>query len=613
MTLLALSATVGLECVRVLFPIGYSFRERSGMTATALLVVAVFAAPVLAVPLVRRLGAGHALLVTAVMVGAARLALQWVAPIPVGLAGVAAALGLLAVTTSWFVAPIDDATRVLALVAGVALDAVVRGVLATWDLPWHDGVLANLVTVVLVGVLIGVAWRVRNSGDPRRATPAALLALGPFLALGVLFLQSPAFVASSGGVSLTVGVVAVLVGDLAAVAVLAWSRASTSASWPVTGIAGIGLALGAWWLTSATDVTVVVLVIAMQAVAVALLASAARARTASSSGLAALAAGAGSMAFGATVFLYQAHYDRPLPVSNRWLPVFAALLLGAAALRAAGVHHAVASLPRRPALLGAVAAVIGIATLGVGLGLALTAPDVTPVAAGKTLRVATYNPHETVTRDGQLDPEAMATAIERMHPDVLVVQEAGRGWPLSSGIDLVEWLQRRLDFDYVWAPSADEQFGNVVFSRVPIHDARVFEIPHSSGTMRRSAVIARVGPVDGELVTVIGTHLQNGSTPRHHQTRVEEVDALVHEWGKAPRTALLGDLNSDPGSRELRRLLAAGFTSRQDTRRCTMHTSNDNCVDWILVTPDLAQGPVHALPVDTFDHRPLVAEVALPE
>ena len=59
----------------------------------------------------------------------------------------------------------------------------------------------------------------------------------------------------------------------------------------------------------------------------------------------------------------------------------------------------------------------------------------------------------------------------------------------------------------------------------------------------------------------------------------------------------------------MRALLAAGFTTTQPSEHCTLRTSNRNCVDWILVTPDLAQSPVRTLPVDTFDHRPLEATV----
>jgi endonuclease/exonuclease/phosphatase family metal-dependent hydrolase len=608
----ALAVTVGLECVRAFFPVAYSYRERSGLTTTALLVVAVFLAPVLAVPLVRVAGRRWALFVSAAVLGLARLLVQFSTPISVGVAAVSSAVGLLAITIAWLIVPLDGSSRALAVVAGLALDTIVRGVWLTWDLPWHHDAPAVVVSVGLVAVLVGSAWMVGGGASVDHASPAALVALGPFLVLEMLYLQSPAFVASAGGVSLATAVAVVLGADLVALAVLAWRR-HESASFRVVAVGGVAVALGAWLFIGVTGTAVLLLVVVLQPMAVCSLAVASRIRRVEPSpAVELMAVLAGSGTFGLVMFLYQLHYDRPLPVSNRWLPVVAAGVLALAAVGARAVPAGTRERRSSFRLLhvGAVAASLGLASVTVFAGLAATEPDLEPAAAGHALRVVTYNIHETVTRDGQLDPEAMAVAVESLHPDVLVLEEAGRGWPLSSGLDLAEWAKWRLGLPYEWAPAADHQFGNVVFSRVPVRHAEVIDLPEGTGTMRRSALIAKVGPVAGKSVTVIGTHLQNGSSPDRHQTRIAEVDALVRAWDHAPHTVLLGDLNSDPASRELRRVLDAGFTTTQDTEHCTMHTSNDNCVDWILVTPDLAQQRVRTLTVDTFDHRPLVSVLA---
>ncbi|HZP30314.1 MAG TPA: endonuclease/exonuclease/phosphatase family protein, partial [Acidimicrobiia bacterium] len=449
-----------------------------------------------------------------------------------------------------------------------------------------------------------------------RIGPVAIAA-GPFLALQVLFLQSPAFVASSGRVSLATAVAVVLVGDVLAIGAVRFAGTRAARSWPVVAAGGAALATVGGLLPAVTGGGVVVLVWCAQVLAAMLAARAfgpAVAREPSRPAGAGAALGAGSLAFGLTVLLYQLHYDRPLPVSNRWLPAAAAVILAAAAVSAARRADPAPAAPAgRPrarlgaaALAGAVALGAVVVAGGLDRGELSLAPAVrAPVA----LRVVTYNPHEAVTRDGRLDPAALAATVQRLRPDVLVVEEAGRGWPLSSSIDLAEWLKRRLGMRYVWAPAADHQFGNALFSRVPILDARVVALPRGDGTMGRSAVIAHVGPVHGVVLTVVGTHLQNGSTRARKSTRVAELHVLLRALGPVRRTVLAGDLNSDPGSRELRTLLAAGFTTTQPTGRCTLHTSNAHCVDWILVTPDLDQGPVRTLPVDTFDHRPLSATV----
>ena len=90
---LTFGVAVALQCLRVLFPIAYSYRERSGLATTTLLLVVVFATPVLAVPLTRLVRGHRAVLVTAAAPGVARVLVQVLSPVPVGVAAVAIAIG----------------------------------------------------------------------------------------------------------------------------------------------------------------------------------------------------------------------------------------------------------------------------------------------------------------------------------------------------------------------------------------------------------------------------------------------------------------------------------------------------------------------------------------
>ncbi len=380
----------------------------------------------------------------------------------------------------------------------------------------------------------------------------------------------------------------------------------------------------AWSATDAVDGTVVAVVLAGQVLAVSLLAwvlAASEHTQPVASFLDACGIAAGSLVFGLLVVGYQLHYEEPLPVTNRWLPVIAAAFLGVVAIivaltsrtAVAGTEPEADRMPRAgtaAALAGWAALAVVVVTALVFGGLALSEPTVAPaVARADAITVMTYNVHETITRDGRLDPDSLASAVRRLRPDVLVIEEAGRGWPLSGGIDLAEWAKRQLGMPYVWVPAADHQFGNILFSRVPIRSARIVELPHAENRMKRSAIVARVGPVSGAMVTVIGTHLQEGEAPDRVQARIDEMHAILRADGNGRRTVIAGDLNSDPGSPELRVLLDAGYGTTQPTRKCTLKTSNDNCVDWILVSPDLGQSTVRAIAIDTFDHRPLVSSV----
>jgi endonuclease/exonuclease/phosphatase family metal-dependent hydrolase len=309
---------------------------------------------------------------------------------------------------------------------------------------------------------------------------------------------------------------------------------------------------------------------------------------------------------GLTLFAYQVHYDTPLPVDNRWLLVAAVVVLGLAGLATEPVAATRRASHRTLAVVTGACIVAGAVFVA---GIALGEPDLTSDRAGTSIRVATFKVHNGVTRDGQVDLEAIARHVEAIDPDVLVIEEADRGWLLAGTTDVAEWLKRRLGMAYAWAPAADEQMGNLVFHRIPLRDAEVVSLPMGAGTMDRSALVARVGPVAGRDMTVIGVHFQNGSSPADKDTRIREADVLLDAWGGAPRTVLLGDFNMDPGERDLRHVLAAGFSSTQPTDRCTLTTSNENCVDWILVTDDLVQGPPRVLRVSDFDHNPVATTV----
>lgn len=225
----------------------------------------------------------------------------------------------------------------------------------------------------------------------------------------------------------------------------------------------------------------------------------------------------------------------------------------------------------------------------------------------------TYNLHLGVRPGGQLDPEAMARVIEEQHPDVVVLQEVGRGWVVSSMMDLAEWLSARLGLPYVYAPAADDQFGNAILSRLPVLDGRAVPLPQAGGTMVRSSVWAVVDLGGGERLTVIGTHLHD--RPEDVATRLAQVAVLLERWGGAPRTVLAGDFNAEPDSPEIARVREAGLVSAQEAAGTDLPTwpSWDPVehIDYVFATRDLAfSAPVRPERTAS-DHLPLAVTVSL--
>jgi endonuclease/exonuclease/phosphatase family metal-dependent hydrolase len=607
---LTIAVSLMMECLRVLFPIVYAYERSAGIQRTGLVLLVTMLVPGITPSVMRRFGITTTVLAAAVLVAGLRVVLQAVDEIPLLLAAAIVAATLFAVVAGMLRLGAEPFTLALAFVAGLALDTTIRAIWLTWDDAWRPGLGPLLVALVLVALLVGAAaLSARDSPDgPNRMPARGALTLGLYLFFQVLFVQSPAYVASSARVALAAAIAVVLVGDL--VALLAVGML-TRVPWR-TGVgllAIVALAGLAWTLTSATGVTVIPIVLAVQFLVTAVFVNALQAPPPPAQRhdqitTASTIAG-GFVLFAVLLVLYQLHYDTPLPFTNRWIPVFAAALMSFGAVQRAPTQALARSHDGWMLRLTGVIVVAGAAVVG---GLAASEPSPSPVAT-RDLRVMTYNIDETVTRHGQLNPNVFVATVRKLHPDVLVVEEGGRGWLLSGTMDLGEWAKRHLDMPYVWAPAADHQFGNLLFSRVPITSVHWFSLPQGTGTMKRSAIIAEVGSVGGKTVTVIGTHLQNGHTAAAKQTRVEEIGVLLGEWRNAPRTVIAGDLNSDPGSRELRTIMAAGFSTTQPAYECTLKTSNKNCVDWILVTSDVHQSPPTVLPIETYDHRPLISTV----
>jgi endonuclease/exonuclease/phosphatase family metal-dependent hydrolase len=340
-----------------------------------------------------------------------------------------------------------------------------------------------------------------------------------------------------------------------------------------------------------------------------------RRRSAAGFGVAGLVAGLG---FVLVVLLYQVHYEKPLPFPNQAVPIAAAVVLGLLAL---GRREWISPPPpsderaARRGALSRLAVVPGVLLLAPVL-LLVTAPvPATPPhfqpRHGDEFRLMAWNVHYLRNGDGVIDPEAVARAIERQHPDVVLLQEVSRGWPIGGTLDGVEWLAHRLEMPYVYAPAADRQFGNVIFSRLRLVDGAVGELPQGDGTMRRSYAVATVELPSGRRVQLYDVHLAHRD--RDTPTRLVQIEELLRGWNSSAPAVIAGDFNAGPGSAEIAKVTDAGLTSAQDATGYggdTSPTDRPRCrIDWIFGTSDVAFSRFEILDVRTSDHFPLVTTV----
>lgn len=613
-TLVALALTVVAELVRVCVPLARKLGEDLGGTTGYLaaggVALLVFAAPLLAAA-PRVVGPGRARL--AVATGAlvlARSAVQFVHPIPVWLAFAAVAVALvgLVVIAASIRRATGDRALLLGVLVGLAFDTALRGAFLTWDTAWQDEVPAVAVAVGVAVVAFAMAFAVPVSGDPEPQPPTLRLALfGPFLALQLLFLQNPAAVAAQAELSLPVALAVVLVGDVVAAFALRIPLGSGAA-----GLGAIAAAAGGYGLTAVSGPAAAVLVVALQALLVRLLARALTpepVRTAPGRPLRLAASIAvGSIGFVLAVLLFQIHHEAPLPFPNAVVPGVAAAMVGFGASVRRG--RVTGRLPRTvvlvPLLLVLVPGVVW-----------ATRPSLETIdGEGRPVRVLSFNVRGAVNVDGQVDPATTARLILEQEPDVVVLQEVSRGWPIFGTQDVAEWLAWRLRMPFVYAPAADEQFGNAIFSRLPILRTETGPLPFGDGPQRRSYLRATIDVGGGETLVVVATHLQQ---TEGSDTRAQQIDRVLEVWGGEAPAVIAGDMNLQPGEDDERRFLGAGLVSVQDEAGDPCEPTawdpdpGEPCdrPDWIFTTPDLGLSDFVIVRAPASDHLPLAVTVTL--
>lgn len=621
LALIAVTVAVLAQTLRFSLPQLDHFADQAGTAAAGGAVLAVYLAG-FAAPLIRRFAGPRGLLLAGVGgLFAVRLLAQALDP-RTGLAFAGTAIGMIAVAALYEGARgLSGVGFATATVAGLSIDGAVRMCFATWDPVWRDGIGPWLACLAFVGVGAAALYRELASGPVtapgvswRDALGAA--AFGPFLALQILVLASPAFVASSGWQSLTGAHVAIVIGQGLALAFLASGLAVRAVPGGVCVLGGTVLGVGAGAVAgtyAVSGIEVVPIVIVGQVLSAWLLAVACRAplRRAGTGGpVWRVDAGAavGGLLIAVILIPYQVSAVSPLPVPNNLLPGLAGILLGAlAAIAAARGGPLPARAPLRALTAGAAALVLLAGTLV----FTVAAPDgeASAAPAPGQVRVLSYNIHDAVNQSGRLDPEGVARVIEGQRAQVVLLQEAGRGSLLSGTTDVAVWLSRRLGMQLIWGPAADGQFGNAILTSLPVRSSGTGRMPKGDWSQIRGYVWARLA-VGRTTVDVWSTHLEGGDD--RGRERAREIAALLRAWGGAPRTIIGGDFNAGPGSPEL-----TAMTDGTDLRNTAIGgeqyptRSDGTSTDWIFGSDGVLVTDYDVPESDASDHYPVAVTVRI--
>ncbi len=240
------------------------------------------------------------------------------------------------------------------------------------------------------------------------------------------------------------------------------------------------------------------------------------------------------------------------------------------------------------------------------------------------LRVMTYN-----IRSGNGDLARTADVIRAQAPDIAALEEVDVHWADRSAFadqatELASRLGMQARFAGIYrlpgAPGAPpREFGVALLTRLPVLSFRNDTITRLS-TQEANPVPAQMpGLLDAELdahgtrVRVFVTHLDYRRDP---SVRVQQVSDMLRYIGSSTMpTLLLGDLNASPDAPELQPLLARlhdlwdasrgpGFTYPADVPR--------ERIDYVLASPGFRVRDVRVIDTQASDHRPVVADLALP-
>lgn len=241
--------------------------------------------------------------------------------------------------------------------------------------------------------------------------------------------------------------------------------------------------------------------------------------------------------------------------------------------------------------------------------LAFPSPGQPEMDGARTLRVATYNLNGGYDTAGYFALEAAAQTIEAARPDVVLLQEADVGRPISYSVDEVAYLARRLGMHETFFPAPGRERGLAVLSAWPLNDVSGVAL---SSTDADAVLAARISTGESPDVTVVDAAL----SPATDDEQLRQLAVLLGMFGEGEAVVVGGTLVPPEQSLPYQQLTLRGFVDPVAALRVgpgDTYPASDPTErrDYLL-----AQGmvPLDARQVDSqaSDHRLFVIELGWP-
>jgi endonuclease/exonuclease/phosphatase family metal-dependent hydrolase len=192
--------------------------------------------------------------------------------------------------------------------------------------------------------------------------------------------------------------------------------------------------------------------------------------------------------------------------------------------------------------------------------------------------------------------------------DVIGLQEADAGSMRSGFLNQTQYLAEAAGLPY-WSHQPNRRVSRVahsangLISRLPPAEVLDYPLPGRG----RGVLIARYGS-GPDALTVAIAHLSLGP-----QARLRQLAFIAELLEGFPHAVLMGDLNCDPDSVELRVLFArTALAEPLETTPTFPSWRPQRAIDHILVSRGIAIERMWTLPDAFSDHLPLAAQIRLP-
>ncbi len=213
------------------------------------------------------------------------------------------------------------------------------------------------------------------------------------------------------------------------------------------------------------------------------------------------------------------------------------------------------------------------------------------------------------TRAKQANLDQLANLFEQF--DVIGLQEADAGSLRSGFRNQTRYLAEAAGMPF-WSYQPNRPIGrlahtaNGLISRLEPQD--VLDYPLPGRVPGRGVMLASFRQGDETLAVAIA-HLSLGT-----QARARQLDFIAELLESFPHAVLMGDLNTDAGSPEMRRLFRR--TQLQPPVQPTPTFPSwrpQRAIDHILISDALSLDKVWTLEPAFSDHLPLAAQITLPD